>query len=165
MIEKTGVSPSCGHDHHGVVLAEKVEPHDPQEIIKATSEDSEPPLASETKDLKGSQKLMTTEERLIGHVGVDVYLYWAKAASGLWVPFAIVLVYGAVEVISVASKWWLTYWSQHGSDENQMSFLGVYALINLVNVLSIFFRIIFVMLLGLRASRQVCQNANSLLPA
>lgn len=98
---------------------------------------------------------MTTEERSIGHVGADVYFYWAKAASGLWVPFAIVLVYGAVEVVSVASKWWLTYWSQHGSDADQMYFLGIYALINFVNVLAIFFRIIFVMFLGLRASRKV----------
>lgn len=70
-------------------------------------------------------------------------------------PFIIILVYGAVEVISVASKWWLTYWSQHGSEGNQMFFLGVYAAINLINVIAIFFRVIFVMLLGLRASREV----------
>jgi hypothetical protein len=83
------------------------------------------------------------------------YFYWAKKAGGIWVLPIILLVYGAVEVISFASKWWLTYWSQHGSDNNQMFFLGIYALINLVNVVAIFCRIIFVMLLGLRASRKV----------
>jgi ATP-binding cassette, subfamily C (CFTR/MRP), member 1 len=152
VIEETGVAPSCGP---GADMAEEASGNDQQAPTKAASRNSDHDAGGEKARTKDSQKLMTTEERSIGHVDVDVYFYWAKAASGIWVPFAIVLVYGAVEVISVASKWWLTYWSQHGSDGNQMFFLGVYALINLVNVLALFSRIIFVMLLGLRASKKV----------
>ncbi len=70
-------------------------------------------------------------------------------------PFVIVVGYGAVECIQVASKWWLTYWSGHGSEDTQMYFLGIYALINLVDIVVIFFRLLFVMILGLRASREV----------
>jgi ATP-binding cassette, subfamily C (CFTR/MRP), member 1 len=151
VIEETGVAPSCGPGHGDVME----EADGTNAIEKAASRDFDNGAGSEKVDAKDSLQLMTTEERSIGHVGIDVYLYWARAASGIWVPFAIVLVYGGVEVVSVVSKWWLTYWSQHGSDGNQMFFLGVYALINLINVLALFFRIIFVMLLGLCASRKV----------
>ncbi|KAG7364336.1 multidrug ABC transporter permease/ATPase [Nitzschia inconspicua] len=156
VIEKTGVASSCGHVHGDATEVDDC--YDEQRILKAVSRDSDQAVEDENTGQKDTRKLMTTEERSIGHVGADVYFYWAKAASGVWVPFAIILVYGAVEVLSVASKWWLTYWSQHGSDANQMFFLGVYALINLVNVLTIFLRIIFVMLLGLRASKKIFSN-------
>jgi ATP-binding cassette, subfamily C (CFTR/MRP), member 1 len=152
VIAETGVAPSCGAGYGDMEVIDGV---NQQGIVKVASRDPERGAGEEKISPKDIQTLMTTEERSIGHVGADVYMYWAKAASGIWVPFAIVFGYGVVEVISVASKWWLTYWSQHGSDGNQMYFLGVYALINLVDVLAIFFRIIFVMLLGLRASRKV----------
>ena len=47
--------------------------------------------------------LMTDEyrDRAVGHVGLAVYLEWAKAAGGAWVPFLIVFVYGAAEAVRV----------------------------------------------------------------
>jgi ABC-type multidrug transport system fused ATPase/permease subunit len=152
VIERTGMTPSCGQGHDE--LSETVDDDIQKESEVRAQQDSNGQLVDGIEK-KDAHKLMTIEERSVGHVGVDVYLYWAKAASGMWVPVAIVMVYGAVEVISVASKWWLTYWSQHGHDGNQMYFLGVYAGINLVDILGIFFRIIFVMVLGLLASRRV----------
>ena len=83
------------------------------------------------------------------------YFYWARAAGGMWVPFAVVLVFAAVECIAVASKWWLTYWSTHGNEHNQAYFLGIYGAINLFSVIAVFLRLIFIMTLGLRASRKV----------
>ncbi len=154
VIKETGIGPSCGPGHDQKM--EFLDNSDQQGISTDVSRDSESKSGDSNNNEDFSPKLMTTEEKSIGHVGADVYLYWARAASGVWVSFVILLVYGAVEVVSVASKWWLTYWSQHGGDENQMFFLGVYALINLLNVITIFFRIIFIMLLGLRASRKVC---------
>lgn len=101
--------------------------------------------------------LMTDEfqEREIGHVGLKVYLEWAKAAGGYWVPVLIVVMYGAAEGVTVLSKWWLTYWSNHGQSGSQMKFLGIYALINFVAVVAQFFRVLLIMMCGLRASRKV----------
>jgi hypothetical protein len=101
--------------------------------------------------------LMTAEESSTGHVSLDVYFTWAKAAGGSWLLFVIVFAYGAVELIQVGSKWWLTYWSEYGSTGNQIHFLVIYALINLSSIVAFFFRLIFIMLLGLRASRKVSQ--------
>lgn len=154
VIDETGIGPSCGQGHEDT--SKEVEKDNKVMASVPKSSLREPELPGvETAQKDDTSKLMTIEERSVGNVGADVYMYWAKAASGVWVPFAVIVVYGAVEVISVASKWWLAYWSQHGSDRNQMFFLGVYALINLVNLVAIFLRIIFIMLLGLRASRKV----------
>jgi hypothetical protein len=96
---------------------------------------------------------------------MDEYFGWAKAAGGTWLTFVIVIAtfviviaYGAVECIQVASKWWLTYWSKHGSLGSQIHILMIYAIINLSSVVAIFFRLIFLMFLGLRASRILSQR-------
>lgn len=51
-------------------------------------------------------KLMTVEERLVGHVGIDVYMYWARAAGSQWIPLILILIFGTVECINFLSKWW-----------------------------------------------------------
>lgn len=51
-------------------------------------------------------KLMTVEERLVGHVGIDVYMYWARAAGSQWIPLILILIFGIVECINFLSKWW-----------------------------------------------------------
>ena len=86
---------------------------------------------------------------------MSVYLSYAKSAGGLWVPIAILIGYGGVEAINVLSRWWLTYWSGHGNDDNQQKFLAIYAIINFTALLASFCRILLVMFCGLRASRVV----------
>ena len=110
-------------------------------------------------DKGGKEKgaLMTDEfkEREVGHVDRKIYFAWGKAAGGAWVPVVILLLYGAVEAVNVSTKWWLTYWSGHGTNDNQMMFLGVYAGINLVSILAQFCRLVFLMACSLRASREI----------
>jgi ABC-type multidrug transport system ATPase subunit len=82
--------------------------------------------------------LMTEESRSNGHVGKDVYLAWAKAAGGYWVPVVLLLIFGATEGISVLSKWYLTHWSSHAKSGEQSSFLAVYSWINGLFVVVVF---------------------------
>ena len=67
-------------------------------------------LEDQIKELK-NKKLMTEEARAEGHVKLGVYLSWASAAGGYWVPFVIMSLYAMVELFNVGTKWWLTYWS------------------------------------------------------
>jgi ABC-type multidrug transport system ATPase subunit len=99
--------------------------------------------------------LMTEETRSTGHVGKDVYLAWAKAAGGYWVPFVIVLTFGSVEGINVLSKWWLTYWSSHAATGSQIDFLEMYALINVAFIVSTFVSMVLLVSIGMRASQNV----------
>ena len=104
-------------------------------------------------DLDETIALMTDEmqEREKGTVDSKVYTSWARAAGGIWVAFVILLGYSKFlrsdvltwivlllnflysirsivlgEGCSVLAKWWLTYWSEHGSI-NQIKFLEIYA--------------------------------------
>eukprot|EP00934_Nitzschia_sp_Nitz4_P007307 Nitzschia sp. Nitz4//scaffold4_size323378//100305//104932//NITZ4_000644-RA/size323378-snap-gene-0.448-mRNA-1//-1//CDS//3329553351//7297//frame0 len=104
---------------------------------------------------KPTSKLIRAESRLTGSVDLSVYFAWARAAGGVWVPVAIILAYGMAECMAVASKWWLTYWSEHGSMNSQILFLSIYALINVASMLAIFVRLLYLLLCGLRASRNM----------
>ncbi|KAL3922139.1 MAG: hypothetical protein SGILL_002364, partial [Bacillariaceae sp.] len=87
VIEQTGIVPSCGHTHEQPILEEVEDLQEKGVVTKASN--SERPSEIQKKDKKDTQNLMTSEERSTGHVGMDVYLYWCKAASGMWVPFTI----------------------------------------------------------------------------
>lgn len=160
VIDETGVVPDClpELDAKDDSVPGEEEPSPMKRRSSQTEGDKKAGTSPEKDfgvDKKKASGLMTIEERATGHVLRDVYFSWAKAAGGAWVPFAIVFVYGLVECINVSSKWWLTYWSEHGSEGSQMRFLGIYALINLTAMLASFCRLVLVMLCGLRASRQV----------
>jgi ABC-type multidrug transport system ATPase subunit len=99
--------------------------------------------------------LMTEETRSTGHVGMDVYLAWVKAAGGYWVPIVLVLTFGSIEGINVLSKWWLTYWSSHASTGSQIGFLEMYALINVGFIFSTFISMVLLVSIGMRASQNV----------
>jgi ATP-binding cassette subfamily C (CFTR/MRP) protein 1 len=160
VIDETGVVPDYLpelDDTDDIVPDEAESP--PRKQRSSQTEGDKKAGTSPEKDLRVDKEntsgLMTKEQRATGHVGSDVYFSWAKASGGAWVPFAIVFAYGLVECINVSSKWWLTYWSEHGSEGSQMHFLGIYALINLTAVVTSFFRLVLIMLCGLRASRKV----------
>lgn len=108
----------------------------------------------EETPVKGT-KLMTEETRKTGHVGLSVYLSWAKAAGGIFVPVAILAVFSLGEGMSVLTKWWLTYWSVHGDERSQTSFLAIYALINIATSVVGLGKMLIVAMFGLKASRRV----------
>jgi hypothetical protein len=112
---------------------------------------------SELDDINNGE--LTTDELLerdIGHVTLSVYLSWARAAGGTFVFLVILVSYAAVEVINVLSRWWLTHWSFHSGESNtQLSYLFVYAVISFSSVVASFFRLLFITICGVRASRTV----------
>lgn len=102
-----------------------------------------------------TKRLMVEETREKGHVDLEVYLSWAKAAGGvIMVPVSVLGTFGLVEGTTFLSNWWLTYWSEHAKD-NQFWFLGIYAIMNVAATLLGLVRMLIVMFLGFRASRQV----------
>ena len=106
-------------------------------------------------ELDPTPNLMKEESRQVGRVGWNVYQTWIRAAGGFFVPLAILLLFAAVEGMSVLSNWWLTYWSGHAASESQTAFLGIYALINLTAAVAGFFRVLAIAVVGLKASRAV----------
>jgi ATP-binding cassette subfamily C (CFTR/MRP) protein 1 len=110
---------------------------------------------NEVSSGKYPTKLMSVESRHTGHVDANMYYSWARAAGGVLVPITILLSFILVEGVTVLSKWWLTYWSTHGSAESQSQFLAIYAIINLSVAVTGFFRMLIIVIFGVRASRKV----------
>jgi len=158
VIDATGVKPSTVD--LSIAEVEEDFPGLSGENITASVRKSERSVCKSERgeSSRKASTLMTTEDRSTGHVGSDVYFYWARAAGGIWVTFVVVLAFAAVECIAVASKWWFTYWSVHGNKDNQVFFLSIYGAINLFNLVAVFLRLIFIMMLGLRASRKIYSN-------
>lgn len=133
-----------------------------QRIVDASTDANIPDKVTakdnEVSASKVPTKLMQVEARKTGHVGASMYYAWARAAGGIIVPITILISFALVEGVTVLSSWWLTYWSTHGSSESQSKFLAVYALINLTVAVTGFFRMLLVVVYGVRASRVVSSN-------
>ena len=122
--------------------------------------EAQPPKPQKKNEtISSATPLVTNEllEREKGHVTLDVYLSWARAAGGVVVGITILIAYVIDQSVRVGSNWWLTYWSRNGNDSSgaALDFLFVYAMINLTAVFTMFGRVILIMLSGLRASRKL----------
>lgn len=163
VVDETGVSKDSMDDWHPIV--DESVPEMPAcaspEIMASSKRQSavrRRSSAKEKEELK-PQKLMTDESRAAGHVGLQVYLAWARASGGLWVPVVVLLAFAGDAAIAVLTKWWLTYWSSHGdSGRSQEWFLAIYALINLGSALFSLARQLFLAVIALIASRRLFQN-------
>lgn len=53
---------------------------------------------------------------------------------------------------------WLTYWSRNGKEEDEFTFLKIYAIINVCAIITMFIRVFMIFMSGLRASRLLYVN-------
>ena len=156
VIEETGIKSAPGDDD-----SIEDEPDDRRRARGRRGSDDLEASARSSVTTMGSERpvkkitTMTEEARSIGHVGTDVYIAWARAAGGLWVPFVLVALFGSVEGINVLAKWYLTYWSSHATSDTQMGYLEIYALINFGFICFTFFAMILLVWIGMKASQNV----------
>lgn len=125
---------------------------EPKKVLDSVSSNTGHTLSS--KDTKPS-KLVSEELRKTGKISTEAYLSWIRASGGFMVTILILILFAAGEAVAFLSNWWLTYWSRHANVENQFSFLGTYAIINVSAALAGVFRMVFVALVSLKASRKV----------
>jgi len=96
-------------------------------------------------------------EREKGHVDIKIYLGWAKAAGGTYFLILLAIGYAVDQGVGISCKWWLTYWSRN-EGRNELWFLRIYAYINFLAILTIFMRVVFIYVGGLRSSRILFKN-------
>jgi hypothetical protein len=152
VIAETGISCNTGAGGSGSLEKLKL-----PEFGAEISVPSESEGAAKPKDapLTGVVKTMTEETRMTGHVGFNVYMSWARAAGGIFVPFVILAVYASAEGFRVLSNWFLTYWSSHGTADNQSYFLAIYAGIGVCVAVGSAMSNLILLCFGLTASRRV----------
>jgi len=110
-------------------------------------------LSNINESSRGDQMNDEMRKRETGKVSTKVYVAWAKAAGGVWVMALFVLGFAINETVQFAPKWWLTYWSEHGTSSNQFHFLDIYALISAAAMVTTLFCSLTVITFSLRASK------------
>lgn len=104
------------------------------------------------------QKLMTEETRVVGTVSWKVYRTWITAAGGWIAPVFIIVGYTLTQSASIASNWWLAYWSEHATEASQYDFLLIYCWINMTAIFFGFFRMLLVSTFFVRATRRLFEK-------
>lgn len=132
---------------------------------EGTKEETERVLEKKASDYdilleekRSSNKLMTIEERSTGDVKMSVYRAWIDAGGGMCLSLIGFCMYIMSQIVQVASTVWLSLWSGNARPDNQMFYLWIYVGLNMGYSLFVYIRLIFMYLIGLRASRRLFES-------
>ncbi|KAH9112446.1 hypothetical protein LEN26_013282, partial [Aphanomyces euteiches] len=70
--------------------------------------------------------LIEDEDRSTGDVPFSTYVVWIRACGGFSVAFLVIGLFVLGNVISLASTFWLSYWSENGTDVDASVFLSFF---------------------------------------
>lgn len=127
--------------------------------VKDIESVSKPTITKKENEEKG--KLMTTEDREIGHVDWKVYQSWAQAAGGAsLIVFCMIIFFYGNEAVNIFGSYWLSYWSKQTANSSSSTpspwwYLGIYIVINVFIILVNFVKELYVRLISLVASREL----------
>ncbi|ORX67698.1 hypothetical protein BCR32DRAFT_297543 [Anaeromyces robustus] len=115
--------------------------------------------AEKKDDKKKGKALMTQEERATGSVDVKVYKDYLKAAGGIFCGALIIFVVIIIQLVKIGNDLWLVQWTENKGGFAQKTYILVYLIWNLVQVLLTLLYSVFMAFVGIRAARKVHQNA------
>ncbi|CAK4174939.1 unnamed protein product [Aphanomyces euteiches] len=114
--------------------------------------------ASTNADETTIATLIEDEDRSTGDVPLSTYVVWIRACGGFSVAFLVIGLFVLGNVISLASTFWLSYWSENGTDaRSQVYFLYVFCGLNALAIISYFVRSVALFMAGLAGSSKMFQ--------
>jgi len=137
------------------------------------SEDAKAKAAAKKKEKKETKKetkkeekkkgkaLMTQEERATGSVDSKVYKDYIIAAGGIFCAALVMLVVVIIQLCKLGNDMWLVYWTKDQFGLTTNTYILVYLVWNLVQVLLTLFYSVFMAIIGIRAARRIHRNAIS----
>ncbi len=135
-----------------------------EEKIEEEDKDNEDEVEDEKKDAKKRKvakraALMQREERAVNSVSWSVYGAYIRASgtilNGPMIVFLLILSQGA----NITTSLWLSWWTSNKFRYAQGTYIGVYALLGVVQALLMFAFSVNLSILGTRASRVLLQQA------
>lgn len=97
--------------------------------------------------------LTKAEDREVGKVTIDVYKTWARAAGGVQMGVAIIVLFVFAELIQVLASFWLSYWSAHREDHSAWFYLYCYIGINVGVLIAVTTRDLVTAMSGWKAGK------------
>eukprot|EP01006_Ploeotia_vitrea_P051168 TRINITY_DN67532_c5_g1_i1.p1 TRINITY_DN67532_c5_g1~~TRINITY_DN67532_c5_g1_i1.p1 ORF type:complete len:1552 (+),score=907.50 TRINITY_DN67532_c5_g1_i1:416-4657(+) len=105
-------------------------------------------------------RLMTTEERNVGAVPLEVYVKFAAASkNGVWLAIGTVLMMAIAQLSGVFGSIWMSVWSEESDKAGSASpdpglgfYMGIYAAASIMYAVFNFLRTLMTTILGLRSA-------------
>lgn len=145
----------CSFSESGLVSDARDRKHnlnDKKDVI--TKEKKESSLCDGT-----AAKLISAEDRNTGHVPFSTYKVWFEAAFRIYLLFPLLFLYLSIRCFDTASAFWLSIWSEYATTDNEVTtYLSVYVLLQIMNLLAVYAKLVFLFLCGLRSSRKLFRN-------
>merc|ERR1712232_601878 len=92
----------------------------------------------------------------MGDVAFSVYKIWFEAGFGTYLLLFLLCFYLLMRCLDTASTFWLSFWSEYATPENQVSlYLSVYVLLQILYFVTVYIKLLFLFLCSLRASRKL----------
>ena len=108
---------------------------------------------------KRNGKLTKDEDSEKGNVSKRVYLAYGKAAGGCLAVSSLLFWFGAYASMNVIVNWWLSYWSNHAPNKDDLDngksnlyYYRIYVALSFSAIILLVIARVFVALLGVRAS-------------
>jgi len=110
---------------------------------------------------KEGKALMTKEERATGSVEAKVYKDYLKAAGGITIGILILIAVIVLQISKFGNDIWLVYWTDDTFKWPTTSYIIVYMIWNISQILMNLLYSVFMSFNGLRASKRIHRDAIS----
>ncbi|OUM67331.1 hypothetical protein PIROE2DRAFT_40147 [Piromyces sp. E2] len=134
---------------------------------KKSGSESESESESETK--KASQlikkekgkALMTQEERAVGSIDSKIYMGYLKSAGGILCGILIIVLLVSIQVSKLGTDMWLVFWTDNKFEMSTSSYITVYLIWNLAQVLFTLLYSVYMAAVGIKAAKKIHRDAIS----
>ncbi|ORX52519.1 hypothetical protein BCR36DRAFT_349904 [Piromyces finnis] len=110
---------------------------------------------------KQGKALMTKEERATGSVDIKVYKDYLKAAGGITIGILILIAVIVLQISKFGNDIWLVYWTDDTFKWATISYIIVYMIWNISQIIMNLFYSVFMSFNGFRASKKIHRDAIS----
>ncbi|EMR09579.1 hypothetical protein PNEG_02165 [Pneumocystis murina B123] len=103
--------------------------------------------------------LMQDEEREIGSIKFKVYIEYIKAAAGLWIIPAVILLLSIYQFFNIGNNLWLSFWIKNQFKRSAKFYMLIYVLLGIIEIILYFIIEISLFNIGRRASTKMHYKA------
>ena len=130
-----------------------------QDEANESEVEEEKKVSRRKKGKKPTAALMTVEERAVKGVGVDVYREYIRASGTIWNMPLIFLILIASQGANIVTSLWLSFWTSGKFGLSNAMYIGIYALLGVVQATLLFSFSVTLTVLGTRASKVMLHRA------
>jgi len=161
LLQRNGEFARLMHTYGGIDETEDGKKDKENELKKKDDRKREDKKDGKKDDKKKGKSLMTQEERAVGSVDTKVYKNYLKAAGGVIIGCLVLLLIVSIQVSKLGTDMWLVYWTEGKFDIALNTYITIYLIFNISQILLTLFYSIFMAMVGIKAAKRIHRDAIS----